>query len=110
MGKPREIPEEQRVYIKEAAERLDRRMGTLRKWDVEKALPIELRPRRGKKGWRYWTDDQIEKILKWIEDTDRRPGKALAPLSDPTKVTPEQVRKQIHALRGKRSDKNKDTE
>lgn len=65
------------VYIREAADLLDRRMGTLRKWEQTKVLPLHLRAHRGVRGWRYWTRDQIEGIKNWIRETDRRSGKGL---------------------------------
>ena len=71
-------PPEERVYIREASEILNRRMDTLRKWD-RKVLPKELRSQREESGrkWRYWTPAQIRGIFDWIEETDRRPGKGL---------------------------------
>lgn len=103
-----DTPEDERVYIREASEMLDRRIGTLRKWEATSVLPLLLRPKRGKRGWRYWTSDQIDGIKEWIERTDRRPGKGLPHVdrrnSDPAKVTA-----QIHAMRrprGKSSSNN----
>lgn len=65
------------VYIREAAELLNRRMSTLRKWEQTGVLPENLRAHRGTRNWRYWTHEQIEGIKDWIRDTDRRSGKAL---------------------------------
>lgn len=69
---------EERIYIREAAEILNRRMDTLRKWD-RLYLPVKLRSHREDNGrrWRYWTPAQLKGIIKWMEDTDRRPGKGL---------------------------------
>lgn len=75
----------ERIYISAAAEMLNRRMATLRKWEQLGVLPKELLPARGQRGWRYWTPNQIEGIKKWIKDTDRRPGKGL-PHYDPTEA------------------------
>lgn len=91
------IPEEERVYIVEAAAQLDRRPGTLRKWDDMGILPLKLRPRRGKRSWRYWTKDQIEDIKKWMEKTDRRPGKGLEHIR--TKKDPVATTTHIHNMR-----------
>jgi D-alanyl-D-alanine dipeptidase len=68
----------QHVYIREAADALNRRMSTLRKWCQTDVLPEALRPARGIRGWRYWTPEQIEAIKEWMRETDRRSGKSLA--------------------------------
>jgi hypothetical protein len=73
----------ERIYIREAAELLNRRMATMRKWEQLGVLPAHLRPHRGKRGWRYWTPSQIQGIREWLRDTDRRPGKGL-PHYNPT--------------------------
>lgn len=73
----------ERIYIREAAELLNRRMATLRKWEQIGVLPAHLRPHRGERDWRYWTQEQIEGIREWIRSTDRRPGKGL-PFYNPT--------------------------
>ena len=99
-----EIPEEERVYIAEAAEQLDRRIGTLRKWEANGILPVHLRPHRGKRRWRYWTPRQIQQIKEWIQKTDRRPGRGI-PHIDEKNLDPEAVRKQIRAMRKPRGKK-----
>jgi hypothetical protein len=85
----------ERIYIREAAEALDRQMSTLRKWEQLGALPKHLQPHRGERGWRYWTPDQIEGIKEWIRETDRRPGKGL-PHYNPTEA---QLDKAIQHMR-----------
>lgn len=77
--------ETKRIFIREAAALLDRRMGTLRKWDQTDVLPEELRPHRGhgSSNWRFWTPDQIEGIKEWIRTTERYSGNAL-PHYNPT--------------------------
>jgi len=72
-----------RIYIREAAKKLNRRMSTLRKWEQLNILPEHLIPHRGVRDWRYWTPEQIDGIKKWLKETDRRPGKGL-PHYDPT--------------------------
>ena len=69
---------DERIYIRDAAELLNRRMDTLRKWDRHE-LPEHLQSHREESGrkWRYWTPEQIRGIFDWIEETDRRPGKGL---------------------------------
>jgi hypothetical protein len=83
------------VYIRQAAEQLNRRMGTLRKWEQQNVLPIRLRSHRGERGWRYWTPEQIEDIKEWIRDTNRYSGKAL-PAYNPTE---NELDKAIEAMR-----------
>lgn len=80
----------ERVYIRDAAEILNRRMSTLRKWEQLGVLPAELLPHRGERQWRYWTPDQIEGIKQWIKDTNRIPGKGL-PHYDPTETQLDQA-------------------
>jgi hypothetical protein len=104
MSKRREVPEGERIYIRDAAEMLDRRIGTLRKWESTRALPRHLRSQRGKRNWRYWTPEQIEAIKQWIKDTDRRPGRGLSHI-DQRNADPDLVQQQIHAMRKPRTKK-----
>lgn len=83
------------VYIREAADLLNRRMGTIRKWEQMGVLPLHLRAHRGIRGWRYWTRDQIESLKDWIRDTDRRSGKALKNWNP----TEKEVNEAIEAMR-----------
>ena len=64
------------VYIREAAELLHRRMGTLRKWEQTGVLPEHLRSQRGDRDWRFWTREQIEGLKEWIRETKRYSGNA----------------------------------
>lgn len=84
-----------RIYIREVAELLNRRMATLRKWERTGELPSHLRPHRGERGWRYWTPYQIEGIREWMKSTDRRPGKGL-PHFHPTE---KQIEKALDSMR-----------
>lgn len=88
-----------RIYIREAAKILNRRMATLRKWEQLGVLPKHLIPHRGTRGWRYWTPDQIQEIRDWIRETDRRPGKGL-PHYNPTEA---ELEKAIEAMRTPRN-------
>ena len=83
MEPPESQEQEERVYIREAAAILNRRMGTLRKWENQGALPKHLLPQRGHRGWRYWTPAQIAGMRKWIRETQRYSGTAL-PNYNPT--------------------------
>lgn len=85
----------ERIYIREAADLLNRRMATMRKWEQLGLLPQHLLPHRGHRGWRYWTPEQIEGIREWLRDTDRRPGKGL-PHYNPTE---DQLDRAITAMR-----------
>jgi DNA-binding transcriptional MerR regulator len=85
----------ERIYIREAAEMLNRQMGTLRKWEQLGVLPKHLRPFRGQRGWRYWTPEQIDGIRKWLRETQRMPGKGL-PHYNPTE---KELDKAIAAMR-----------
>lgn len=96
-------PADERIYIRDAAEILNRRMDTLRKWD-RKHLPEELRSHREESGrkWRYWTPKQIKGIFDWIEETDRRPGKGLPhwnPSEEEIEKLYEKLRKPRRAVR-----------
>lgn len=84
-----------RIYIREAAAMLNRRIPTLRKWDRDRELPDHLSPKRGFRGWRYWTPEQMEGIRQWLRDTDKRPGKSL-PHYNPTE---EQLNNAIAMMR-----------
>lgn len=96
----------ERIYIREAAELLNRRMGTLRKWERTGVLPKHLRPHREKTGrqWRYWTPKQIEGIRQWLVKSDRRPGKGL-PTYNPTR---EQAEANIIKMRRPRNKTDKE--
>lgn len=83
------------IYIREAAQLLNRRMGTLRKWEQQGALPKHLMPQRGDRNWRYWTSEQIEGIKDWLRDTQRYTGSAL-PNYNPTE---KELDKAIEAMR-----------
>lgn len=106
MSRRREIPEEDRIYIRQASELLDRRIGTLRKWEADGVLPKTLCSRRGKKNWRYWTADQIEGIKAWIVKTNRQPGSGLPHLA---KRDIKDAEKQVHAMRKPRTKSTTDT-
>lgn len=97
--KPERHP--QKIYIREAADILNRRMATLRKWEQLGVLPKALRPHRGARNWRYWTPEQIAGIKDWIRETDRRSGKALKHWNP----TEKELDKAIDAMRHPHSPK-----
>lgn len=88
----------ERVYIRDAAALLNRRMSTLRKWEQLGVLPEHLVAHRGDRGWRYWTPEQIAQIKQWLIETDRRPGKGL-PHYNPTEA---ELDRAIAKMRGPR--------
>lgn len=94
------------IYVRQAAEILNRRMGTLRKWDQLGVLPRPLRPHRGIRNWRYWTPEQIDGIREWMRETDRRSGRALAHWNP----TEKEIDKAIEAMRKPHSPKRKRVE
>lgn len=71
------IPEDQRIFINDAAELLNRKPATIRMWERTEALPDELRGYRTERGWRFWTPEQIEGIKTWLDETRRFPGQGL---------------------------------
>ncbi len=83
------------ITIGQAAEQLNRKPGTIRKWEREKLLPEDCVPVRDGRGRRYFSPEQIELIKQWIKDTDRRPGKGLAYYSPSF----EEVEKQVVKMR-----------
>lgn len=78
MTKQIEAPKVPRVYMRELAQRLDRSSGTIRGWEREGALPKSLRSRRDDKGWRYWNEPQVDRILEWMRRNGMAPGKGLS--------------------------------
>jgi DNA-binding transcriptional MerR regulator len=70
------------LYIGEVAKELGRVQHTIRQWGRDKRLPKELMPSRDDNGWRYWTEEQVEKLKIWIVETDLRPGKGIIKRKD----------------------------
>lgn len=84
------------VYIADVAARLDRKIGTVRKWEREGRLPEHLRPKRDERDWRYWSEEQVEAIKEWMVEVDLRPGKGLPHNQHPS---PEKVAEHLRKLR-----------
>lgn len=97
---PNDSEEVVRIYIRDAAQLLNRQMATLRKWEQLGILPKHLQAHRGTRGWRYWTPEQIEGIKEWIRETDRRPGKGL-PHYNPTDKAIDEAMKKMRLPRGR---------
>lgn len=79
------IPEDERIYISQLAQIVDRQVGTIRKWEELGKLPKHLLPKRGYRTWRYWSHSQVygpRGIIAWMKRNDMRPGNQL---TDPKK-------------------------
>jgi hypothetical protein len=66
-----------RYYIDELSSIVNRKPDTIRKWERADMLPQHLKPKRGTRDWRYWTDKQVfgpRGILHWMKKNDIRPG------------------------------------
>lgn len=63
------------LHIAEVAAALDRVPHTLRVWEYQKRLPKHLLPGRDARGWRIWTEKQLEELKQWMVDEDMYPGK-----------------------------------
>lgn len=68
------VPEGKRLQIIDVAHSLGRVPHTVRVWEREGRLPEHLRPERDERGWRYWTEEQVEGIRQWLIDENIRPG------------------------------------
>jgi hypothetical protein len=91
-----ETPPDTRIYISTLANLLDRRPNTVRGWIRSGRLPTDLHPlRKDGQGWRYWSPEQVERILEWMRDERMVPSAGLTHF-DPD---PEQVRKLLKGLR-----------
>jgi DNA-binding transcriptional MerR regulator len=68
---------EQKTFrIGEVAEMIGRNVHTIRVWGYHNRLPDNLKPVRNERGWRVWTEEQVEGIKAWIISADMTPGKA----------------------------------
>ena len=63
-----------RIQIIDAAHSLGRVPHTLRVWEAQGRLPDHLLPHRDERGWRYWTEEQVEGMRQWLIDEEIRPG------------------------------------
>jgi hypothetical protein len=61
--------------MEEVCRILDRKANTVRKWEREGRLPKRLVPKRGERQRRYWTQTQVDGLLKWMITNDMRPGR-----------------------------------
>jgi hypothetical protein len=89
---------EKRVFMRDLAVLLDRSSHTIRGWERDGLLPVDLVPHRNEKGWRYWTEPQARKIKAWMLKQGMQPGKGLSGF-EPSE---DQVREMYAKLRGPR--------
>lgn len=76
-----------RIYCDELGRMIHRKTETIRKWEKHPVhpLPKRLHPKRGTRGWRYWTEEQVygrNGVIAWMRKHDLRPGKDV---TDPSK-------------------------
>lgn len=65
-------------YIKDLADEINRKPNTIRGWERDLILPVDLFPYRDDNGWRYWTSYQVVLFKRWIRESKRHPGMGLA--------------------------------
>ncbi len=58
---------EKKFYLNEILKRVDRNKTTLIRWEEEGLIP---RAKRDSRGWRFYTEDEIEKVINLIEETN----------------------------------------
>ena len=68
----------ERMYIGEVAEELNRVSHSIRIWIYKGIVPNHLLPQRDERNWRYWTREQVEGLKIFMIESDLRPGKGLA--------------------------------
>ena len=57
----------ERYYLNEILIRIDRNKTTLIRWEESGLIP---KAKRDSRGWRYYTEQEIEYILKRIKETN----------------------------------------
>jgi len=58
---------EKKFYLNEILKRVDRNKTTLIRWEEEGLIP---RAKRDSRGWRYYSQDEIEQVVNLIEGTN----------------------------------------
>jgi len=57
-----------RIYkINELAKRLDRTPLTVKRWEASGAIP---KAKRDSRGWRYYTEDDVKKIIRIVKENN----------------------------------------
>ena len=57
-----------RLYkIKDVALRIDRSILTLKRWEKQGLIP---EARKDSRGWRIYTEDEVQEILKRVKETN----------------------------------------
>lgn len=107
------MTEAKRIYLRELAIELDRRMNTIRLWEQPERdpktkertgpipLPVALRGHRDERGWRYWTPAQVKRIKTWMQNEGRAPGVGLRNVTPSVEKTAEML-KNLRAPRPER--------
>jgi DNA-binding transcriptional MerR regulator len=60
------MPKE-KYYINEILQAIDRSKTTLLRWEKEGLIP---KAKRDSRGWRYYTKEEVDQIIKLIKKTD----------------------------------------
>lgn len=58
---------EEKYYLKDILRRIDRNKTTLIRWEERGLIP---KAKRDSRGWRYYSKEEFEKILKLIKKTN----------------------------------------
>lgn len=85
------------VPIRELAARVDRQVSTVRKWDTEGHLPEELKPYRDSRGRRFWSETQVEAVVRWMNAERRVISSAI-----PVDLNEDQMARYLEGVRKKR--------
>ncbi len=58
---------EKKFYLNEILRKVDRNKTTLIRWEAEGLIP---KAKRDSRGWRYYSQDEIEKVVNLIEQAN----------------------------------------
>lgn len=95
------MTEPRRIYLRELADQIDRRMNTIRLWERDGVLPEDLLPHRDERQWRYWTPQQVKRIKAWMKREGRAPGIGLRNVTP----SPEKTQQILSSLRQPRPER-----
>ncbi|MDP2930500.1 MAG: MerR family transcriptional regulator [bacterium] len=57
----------ERYYLNDILKRIDRNKTTLIRWEIIGLIP---EAKRDSRGWRYYTEEEVQSILKRVKDTN----------------------------------------
>jgi hypothetical protein len=67
-GIMRTLNKSRRIYkISDLAKELDRCPHTIKRWEARGLIP---KARRDSRGWRYYNDDDVKKLIKVIKESN----------------------------------------